>query len=199
MNSVIGQFFLKTLGWLLLLLPPWVWLSGWFAVPAAGLAGWAMKMVFPWWVKGVSLDGSAVTLDTWLQVTGLGATGRQVGLLTPEANFNAYGYGLPLLAALLLASGAKRPLLKIALGGLCLIPCQAFGLTVHWLKQVALTAARQAAFGPVELDLVAVAYQFGVLALPTLAPVLLWLLLDRRFLVTLMMEREMARYIDAYH
>jgi hypothetical protein len=192
MNASIGRFFAKALGWLLLLLPPWAWLAAWFAAPAAVLAGWAMQVAFPWWARSVAREGSAVTLDTWLRVAGPGVPGAQVGFLTPEANFNVYGYGLPLLAALLLASGAKRPLAKIALGAACLVPFQAFSLCFDWLKQVALTAgpqvASQIALGPVQRELVALGYQFGFLALPTLAPVMLWLALDRRFLAALMAE-----------
>jgi hypothetical protein len=77
------------------------------------------------------------------------------------------------------------------------MPCQAFSLGMDWLKQVALTAgpqvASQIALGPLQRELVALAYQFGVLALPTLAPVMLWLALDRRFMAALLLEAEMAR------
>lgn len=58
-----------------------------------------------------------------------------------------------------------------------------------WLKEIALTYGPQAGFSPLSQALrVAWSYQFGVLVLPTLAPVALWIALDRRFLSTMVIE-----------
>lgn len=194
MGSVVGRLFVKALGWLLVLLPTWLVVAGVFAAPAGLLAGQAMTMGFPFWVRGASRDGGTLILDTWLGVT---AANGQPGYLVAEADFLLYGYGTPLLAALLLASGARRALPKAALGALCLLPFQAFGVAMDWLRQSVLTAgpqvASQVAFDPIQRELVALGYQFGVLVLPALAPVLLWLALDRRFIATLLLEAELTR------
>jgi hypothetical protein len=56
------------------------------------------------------------------------------------------------------------------LGGVCLIPLQAFSLAQDWLKQVAVTSgpavAGQMAFSPLQQEMVAVGYQLGYLVLP---------------------------------
>jgi len=69
--SVIGGFFLRSLLWLLPLLPLlalWYWAREWLATPVAWLAEQAMRAMFGCWVTGSELDGPTQSLLTALQV-----------------------------------------------------------------------------------------------------------------------------------
>jgi hypothetical protein len=102
-----------------------------------------------------------------------------------------------MLVALLLASGGKRRWRKLAVGVAALIPFQAFSVFFVLLKQVALgsgpAATAQLALSAPQLNGIALAYQLGVLLLPALVPIVLWLLLERGFLAAILFEGELAR------
>ncbi|MGD9943791.1 MAG: exosortase H-associated membrane protein, partial [Burkholderiaceae bacterium] len=187
--SLLGGFLLRAIGWLLVCTPLWYMVSRFAATPVAWLAGLVSDTVMPGWTRGVEQEGTTLTLLTALRVMGLpGSPPDRVAVLSPSADFLVYGYGLPLLCALLLAARARRPWRKMLIGALALLPFQTWGVCFDWLKQIALTYGSQAGFSPLSTGLVAWAYQFGILVLPTLAPVALWIALDRRFLSTMVVE-----------
>lgn len=187
--SLLGGFLLRAIGWLLVCTPLWYAVSKFAAMPVMWLCTLASDTVMPGWTRGVEQEGTTLTLLTSLRVMGMpGTPAGSIAVLSPTADFLIYGYGLPLLCALLLAARARHPLRKMLIGALALLPFQAWGVCFAWLKQIALTYGAQAGFPPVSQGLVAWAYQFGVLVLPTLAPVALWIALDRRFLSTMVIE-----------
>jgi hypothetical protein len=120
-----------------------------------------------------------------------------VGVLAPEVDYLTYGYSLPLLMALFLASWPHGMAGKMLLGALALLPFQAFSVIFAWLKQVAIQAgpalAAQVDFGDTGRNLIGLGYQFGSLVLPTLVPVVIWLLLDRKLISTLLVEAYLDR------
>jgi hypothetical protein len=93
-----------------------------------------------------------------------------------------YGFGLPLLFGLVMASGARfLRKLGILLGGyICIMLIQVWGVVWQTLKMMAFN------FGPdahqvvidagISDELIALCYQLGVLILPPLIPVILWVL-----------------------
>ena len=69
-------------------------------------------------------------------------------------------------------------------GYLVLLPAQAFSLSMYALMQLVLAAqvnARLLRIDPWQLELLVYGYQVGSLVVPTLAPILVWLWLDRQF------------------
>jgi len=95
-----------------------------------------------------------------------------------------YGYGLPILLALLLAAWGPGRLPRVLLGYVALLPVQAFCVVFQVLMQICLAAdLNLGTLGITSLQLNAIVYcyQLSSLVLPTLTPVLLWLLLDQRF------------------
>lgn len=187
--GAIPAFVIRALLWLLPVLGLWYLLRVYAVLPATWLAELAMKIAFPYWVLGSELDGTTQTLLTQLQIRG--AQGAR-GELTPTAEVLVYAYGLPLLVTLLLASRARSLWWKLPAGYLALLPLQAWGVCFTWLMQVAVLAgadtARQTHLGPFATNLIGAGYQFGFLVMPTLAPVLLWLALDRRVMAAALME-----------
>jgi hypothetical protein len=68
-----------------------------------------------------------------------------------------------------------------------LVPFQVWGVCFDWLKQVTIETAAV----PVSTfarELIALSYQFGYLVLPATVPLLLWAMLDRRFLSAFILE-----------
>ena len=191
----VGRFFLRALAWFALALALWYALRGFFTAPAAWLAGHAMQAAFGW-VLGTEPDGHSLVLLTRLRVFD---TARGLGELAPQANLLSYGYGAPLLAALLLAARARHAALKIVAGTLALVPFQAWGVCFAWLVQVVQAQAVQAqtGFGPWQANAIAAGYQLGFLILPTLAPVLLWVALDRTMLRRFMAEDALSGALAA--
>jgi hypothetical protein len=93
-----------------------------------------------------------------------------------------FGFGLPLLFGLVMASNSplSRKLLVLVLGWFCVMLIQVWGVVWQTLKMLAFN------FGPdahqvvvdagISEELIALCYQLGVLILPSLTPVILWVL-----------------------
>lgn len=186
--NLVGLFLLKAIAWFIALLLVWHQLSSLVTLPVSLLSKVVVSKMFPPWAEGVQQAGASLTLLTTLEAQNMAGTpAGQVALLSPEVEFLKYGYGLPLLIALLLASGAKSIFTKICVGALALLPFQVWGVCFDWLKQAAIDTGA-AHFSPVGREFIAFGYQFGNLVLPTLAPVLLWVVMCRNFLTALVLE-----------
>jgi hypothetical protein len=93
-----------------------------------------------------------------------------------------YGFGLPLLFGLVMASGVSflRKIGILLLGYVCIMLVQVWGVVWQALKLLAFN------FGPdahqvvidagISVELIALCYQLGVLIFPPLVPVILWVL-----------------------
>jgi hypothetical protein len=93
-----------------------------------------------------------------------------------------FGFGLPLLFGLVMASNSplSRKLLVLVLGWVCVLLVQVWGVAWQTLKMLAFN------FGPdahqvvvnagISEELIALCYQLGMLILPSLTPVILWVL-----------------------
>lgn len=196
--SLLAGFLAKTILWLLACLAIWLALGQFMAMPVAWLTGALAHTVLPGWVEGVEQAGTQLSLLTSLEMPPQpGTPAGQVGVLVAEADYLTYGYSLPLLMALFLASWPPRMAGKMVLGALALLPFQSFSVIFAWLKQVAILAgpaiAAQTDFGDTGRNLIGLGYQFGSLVLPTLVPVVLWLILDRKLVSTLLVEAYLNR------
>ena len=190
-TTLIGRFLLLSILWLIVLLPLWYWAAQWFAAPAIWLAGTVMKTAFSW-VDSWSQEGVTAVLHTLVQVRVPGAQGDRLGELAPEASYPTYGYGLVLLWAMLLASRTERWWLKGLVGSLLLIPVQAWGICFQWLRDVVILSGPSGAaylqYPRWVNDVVAYGYQFGFLMLTPVAPIMLWLMFNKRFVAALWLE-----------
>jgi hypothetical protein len=115
-----------------------------------------------------------------------------LGELAPEVSYPTYGYGLVLLWAMLLASRTERWWLKGLIGSIILIPAQAWGISFQWLRDVVLMSGPSGAtylnYPGWAHEAVAYGYQFGFLMLTPVAPIMLWLLFNKRFVAALWLE-----------
>ncbi len=95
-----------------------------------------------------------------------------------------YGYGLPLLFGLVMASSVSllRKTVTLLAGYVCVMLIQVWGVVWQVLKMLAFN------FGPdahqmvinagISDEVIALSYQLGVLIFPPLVPVILWVLAD---------------------
>ena len=93
-----------------------------------------------------------------------------------------YGFGLPLLFGLVMASGVSlfRKMLTLLIGYICVMLVQVWGVVWQTMKMLAFN------FGPdahqlvidsgVSDEVIALCYQLGVLIFPPLVPIVLWVL-----------------------
>jgi hypothetical protein len=151
-----------------------------------------MHFFYPTWAEGVQRTGTVGVLLTRVGVYIPQQGQMLLADMTPEVNFLKYGYGVVLLWAMLLASRPHKWLLKIAIGTVVLIPVQAMSLCFHWLRDIAFQGGPKAQMTTHivgwQLEAIAFAYQFSFLVLTPLAPVIIWLLLDKDFLKQLWVQ-----------
>jgi len=184
-GTSLGRFVLRVAAWLPLCFLVWYLAGPILAWPIGLLTAAMLHVGFADLVTGVQQQGHLLTIASTLKPAL--ATTRELasGVLTVEVNTLLYSYGMPLLAALILAAGEPHRLRKLALGYVVLAPLVSFGLCAEFLKRVvfdtAPAVAAQTGFGPLEREAIAFAYQFGSLILPTVAPAVFWILTHRAF------------------
>jgi hypothetical protein len=209
-DSPLPRFFAVAAVALLVLTVAWRPVSGIAAAPAAWLAATTMRALFPDWVRSAHGGVARLEVETRLRVTptaqqralaagaGQAVAEDDVAELVLEADPAQPGYGLPILLALLVAARGRRLFRRALLGAACLVPFQAYCLVTELLKQAAITsgAGAQTGFAAWQINLIAYAYQLGALLVPTLAPILIWVWLDRAFFAAIVLEGWLARSLD---
>lgn len=185
-RPVLLRFALIAAASIVVLTFAWSKASPWLSYPVAALSHIVMEEAAPLWIRSVRKAPGHIEVDT--AVTVKDPQSGRLGEVTLEADPGRYAYGLPIFWALLLAAWVthRTPgrLPRALLGYVCLLPVQVFSLVMYLWMQLAGAAgynARTLFIDPWQLESIIYGYQLGVLVLPTLAPVLVWLLLDRRF------------------
>lgn len=204
--SPLKQFLLAAILWLPLAFFVWFWFASPFCWPVIHLAKFVLMHAWPSLFTDISqgadlldLQGRVLGHPGYLMQISSGVlvnaapagSPPQFGFLEPVVNPMIYGYALPLFAGLVLATPLTR-LQRTAqiVAGTCLIMItQTFGVIGESLKAVGLDAGAEGAKAMQQaglpLNLIALWYQFGYLILPALVPAVLWIVLNRRFIETL--------------
>lgn len=180
----LWSFFANAIVLFLLLTPLWMQVSKWTSYPVAGLTQMVLNVGAGYWVRAVNKEPGRIEVETRIQVQVPGSNSNLgVAELVAEADPARYAYGLPLLLALLLAARSKRGWKKALVGYLLLFIPQTFSLVLEILRQIMVAGGRPGALAvdQWQLEAIAIGYQAGSLLLPALAPVALWLWLDRDF------------------
>jgi hypothetical protein len=177
-------FFVNAILLFLLATPLWMQVSKWTSYPNAVLAHMALDYGASYWVRTVNKSPGHMEIETRIpvQVAGNHPT-MGVAELVAEADPAHYAYGLPLFLALLLAARSQNLLKKAVIGYVILLLPQTFSLVLEILRQIMVAGGRPGALNihQWQMEAIAMGYQLGSLLLPTLAPVMLWLWLDRPY------------------
>jgi hypothetical protein len=180
----VGRFVLRVAAWLPAAFLVWYLAGPVLAWPIALLTSAVSRLAFADIVQAVEQHGHALTIVSTLKATL--ATTANAGVISVDVNILLYSFGLPMLAALILAARQPHPVRRLILAYVVLAPFVTWGLVAEFLKHLifdtSATVAAQAGFGPLQREFIAFAYQFGSLILPTVAPAVFWVLTHRRFL-----------------
>ncbi len=158
-------------------------MSPWTSYPAGMVAGAALERMAPGWVREARLAPGRLEVDTSVAIA-TPQTGNQPVEITLESDPGRYAYGLPIFLALLLAARGPGRMVRALAGYALLLPLQAFSLCTQLLMQLLLTAqfdVRTLRVAQWQMEALVYGYQLGSLVVPTLAPILVWLWLDRAF------------------
>lgn len=196
-HNPLYPFLLKAALWLPVCLGLWYWKAEWFNAPAVMVSGWVLQSLFGGWVESVEWAQRIFSVATALRLGAAPGMPEGEYTLVLEVNPLVYGFGLPLFAALLLAGSETNRWRKLALGALLLIPFQAWGICFDLLKQAAVTSgadvSAQTRLMPWQVEGIALGYQFGALILPTVVPIVIWLWLDRGFIVAVIVDGQLRK------
>jgi len=179
---------LRVAAWLPAAFVVWYLAGPVFAWPIAFLTSIAAKVGLSDLVHGVEQQGHLITIVSTLKPTLATTQGAASGVVSIELNTLLYTFGFPMLAALTLAARQPHFVRTLSVGYVVLAPFVTWGLIAEFLKRIVFDAgpvvASQADFTALEREVIAFAYQFGALILPTVAPAVFWVLTHRHFLET---------------
>jgi hypothetical protein len=180
----LAPFLLLVVAWLLLTFFLWWIATPILAWPVAILSQLVTRIGFGDLVQSVEQNSEIITFVTSLRPVGAAIAEGTRAVLEVPSNSRLFSFGLPLLAALTLATRESGALRKLAIGYALLIPCQTFSVVADFLNNLIGEPgiAAQLGLSTVQRELIAFSYQFGTLILPTVAPAMVWVMLHRRFL-----------------
>jgi hypothetical protein len=183
MRTPLGRFLLKVAVWL-----PAAFVVWYFGAP---MLLWPVKWVLaviahvglPDLVTSVEQNAATFTFATSLKPGNALVTSAHI---TVDVDGLLYSFGMPLFAALVLAAREPQWPRTLAVGYAVQLPFVAWGVLADFLKNIAITSGplvtSQSGFESWQRELIAFAFQFGSLILPTVVPAVTWVLTHRVFL-----------------
>jgi len=183
-SDSLARFVLRVVAWLPLTFAVWYLAAPLLVWPVELLAELVTRSAFDW-VKTVEQTGPLITFVTSLKPAEAASPGMKA-VVSVESNVLLFSFGLPMLAALILATREPHRVRMLLIGFAVLLPFQAFSVVADFLKNVAILAgpaiSSQTGINAFQREVIAFCYQFGTLILPTVAPAIVWVLMHRRFL-----------------
>ena len=184
-SDSLPRFVLRVVAWLPLTFAVWYLAAPLLVWPVALLTELITRSTFDW-VKNVEQMGSLVTFVTSLKPDDAANPSGVKAVLSVESNVLLFSFGLPMLAALVLAAREPHRVWMLLIGYAVLVPFQTFSVVADFLKNATILAepavASQTNLNAWQREVIAFCYQFGTLILPTVAPAIVWVLMHRRFL-----------------
>ena len=188
-KNPLHRFIFAVLFWLPLCFALWYFLAYFYLIPLTGLTEQLFNVWMPEALLWLRLEENTLIIASNFGEDTLGnivspPSGHD--LLGFEVNPLIYGYSLPLLLALLLATPQPNKGKYLLYGAIIMSLVQLFSMTISVLKtltfDVGLAFQQQQNMSVISLNLVALFYQMVVLILPMITPLIIWMLLSRQFL-----------------
>lgn len=181
----LGKFVLRTILWLPLCFAAWYFSAQYHAAVTGALARLLVDQFKSGIVSALEQPGLDLVFVTTIEMH---PTPEQTALLLSEVNPLLYSYGLAFFLALMLATRAKW--WKILVGVITLLPFQSWGIAFDFLAQVGIKlgpeVSTQTGLSGWRMETIALGYQIGYLIFPSLIPVILWAIFNRRFIDNLL-------------
>ena len=178
----LAEFLILAFLWMVFGFMLWYYLSVFHGVPVRILSG---KILSHWlgsdFLGIVTNPDQRYLFEVQTRIPFLFPDGSR-GALGFIVNPLIYGFGLPLLFGLVMASGAAfvRKAGILVVGFVCVMLTQVWGVVWQTLKTLAFDfgadAHRVTQSAGIPDELIALCYQLGVLILPPLVPVVVWVL-----------------------
>ena len=179
----LGAFVAKVFAWLPVTFVVWYFAAPVLLWPAAFIVELVTRWGLADIVQGIERARAELTFATTLKP---GSASARVGEIAVAVDLLLYSFGLPLYAALVLAAKEPGWPRRLVVGYAVLMPFVAWGALADFLKNVAITMgpqiASQTGFVAWQREAIAFSYQLGALILPTVVPVVTWVLTHRAFL-----------------
>lgn len=180
-----SQFLLKTLLWLPICFIGWYWAAGLFSFPAIFLSDLLLPLILPV-IEGVEQQQRyLVDIVTTLEIKTIDG---KIGQFVFEFNALKYGYGFPLILAMMLATpySIYSKLDDITYGLIVVVMAQAWGICFEAMSSLLLKTGHDITsqihtilpYTQHEffLNFVALGYQLGFLILPAIVPITFWII-----------------------
>jgi len=179
----LGAFVAKVFAWLPVTFVVWYFAAPVLLWPAAFIVELVTRWGLSDIVQGIERARAELTFATTLKP---GSASARAGEIAVAVDLLLYSFGLPLYAALVLAAKEPGWPRRLVVGYAVLMPFVAGGALADFLKNVAITMgpqiASQTGFVAWQREAIAFSYQLGALILPTVVPVVTWVLTHRAFL-----------------
>ncbi len=129
----LPRFVLRVVAWLPLTFLVWFLAAALLVWPDALLAELVTRSMFDW-VKGVEQTGQYITFITSLKPA-LAAPAGAKAVVSVESNVLLFSFGLPLLAALILAAREPHRIRMLLIGYAVLLPFQTFSIVADFPEE----------------------------------------------------------------
>ncbi len=192
LRNPLTSFVLKMLLWLPITVWAWFSISSILTWPLSAITHTVMTGFFPEAIEAIEQQGYLLDVVTRfsapLQPEMIVPHGQKA-VMVFELNTLSYSFNLPFFMALVLASPGTeaQKWFRISLGVGVLLLVQSWGICFDILKtllhDLGPSVTKQMKFQPWALEIMGLGYQFGYLILPTVAPLLLWVILHRNYLI----------------
>jgi hypothetical protein len=183
-SSQVRDLFILSALWLPMGFFLWFYLSSVLVAPVMLICDALFDWIAPELVRGMVQQGYRIVAHVPV-IAGPVGDGAD-GVLT---NPLIYGYGVPLLFGLVMATPPlswKQRLGQILFGYAAMLAVQSWGVFWEIMKNLSFQLGPGAAVAVEDLGfsktLIALCYQMGYLILPAVVPIALWILFNRNFL-----------------
>ena len=158
-------------------------------LPIKWLSAWVMQLWQPDLFNGIIQQNFMFQVQTLVFPESLPQQGSQLAVIEVTVNPMKYGYGLPLLAGLVLSVPALKSYnkaIQISLGYVLICLVQANGVFWDTCKSLLFSGGGDAFQAinqtGISHNLVAAMYQLSYLIIPAVVPIMAWVLLNRSFI-----------------
>ncbi|MEM1092522.1 MAG: exosortase H-associated membrane protein [Pseudomonadota bacterium] len=185
-------FLLRALLWLPLAFFFWILWRQLFVVPVTVLVDLLLTGIWPEQFYNVVQNGHELEAEVLMAIPeDQMRQGQGQPVVAIPVNPLIYGYGLPLFAGLVICTPLSHltRTLQILVGWLVIALVQSWGSIWETFKTLHFQLGAEGAAVMAEVGIgpspTALAYQFGYLIIPSVVPVILWLLLNRAYIESL--------------
>ncbi|MEM7706994.1 MAG: exosortase H-associated membrane protein [Pseudomonadota bacterium] len=185
-------FLLRALLWLPLAFFFWILWRQLFVVPVTVLVDLLLTGIWPEQFYNVVQNGHELEAEVLMAIPEEQMRpGQGQPVVAIPVNPLIYGYGLPLFAGLVICTPLSHltRTLQILVGWLVIALVQSWGSIWETFKTLHFQLGAEGAAVMAEVGIgpspTALAYQFGYLIIPSVVPVILWLLLNRAYIESL--------------